>query len=149
MAKTKPTTELVPLETEIGKLVPAAVIGTATKIDLPASALPAEFGGVELETIETGFDPTVRWQKPGDFVAGVYEKTEADVGPNKSKLYTFRAKDRTFGVWGTTVLDRAFEGAIAEGTIKPGYLVAIIYAGDVETDYNPCKIFHIKVAKKK
>ena len=126
------------------ELTPAAVIGTNTKIELDQRLLPEEFQGQRLETIETGFAPTVKWVTPGNFVAGVYESTEHDVGPNKANLYNFDAKGKKFGVWGTTVLDRAFD----TGAIKPGNLVCITYLGGIPTDFQDAKMFNIQVVRK-
>ena len=132
-------------------LTPAQVQGLNTsKISIDPASLPDEFKGVTFEVIETGFDPTVKWNKPGDFIIGVYTGQEKEVGPNKARLYNFDAKGRAFGVWGTTVLDRAFDGALKAGILKPGYLLMITYAADVPSDYeaNPTKLFHMQVAKK-
>jgi hypothetical protein len=133
----------------ITALSPAAVIGMSTRIEIPQALLPEEFQGQELEVIETGFDPTVKWVNPGNFVAGVYEGFKEGIGPNKSRLYQFTAKGKPFGVWGTTVLDRAFDAALESKQISPGRKVMITYVGSVETDKQPCKIFHIAVAKVK
>ena len=128
----------------VTELTPAAVIGSNTKIEIAQELLPEEFQGQQLQTIDTGFSPTVKWVNPGNFVAGVFESIESDVGPNKAKLYNFEAKGKKFGVWGTTVLDRAF----ATGMIKPGYLVCITYLGGIPTDFQDAKMFNIQVVKK-
>ncbi len=142
--KSQEITELV----APSKITAAPLVGMSTRVDLPANVLPEEFGGMNLETIETGFSPTVKWTTPGQMCAGVYEGYEEKVGPNSSNLYNFNARGKKFGVWGSTVLDRAIIGALKNGQLHAGEMVAIIYVGDVETDMNPCKIFHIKVAKK-
>lgn len=133
-------------------LRPAAVVGVNTsKISLNEDQLPEEFKGATLEIIETGFAPTVKWNAPGDYVAGVFVSMEEGVGPNKACLYTLDAKGKQFGVWGTTVLDRAMRQAIATGQIKPGYLMMMTYITAMPSDYeaNPTKLFHIQIAKKK
>ena len=131
-------------------LTPAAVVGSNTKIVIDQALLPEEFQGQELETIETGFSPTVKWVTPGNYVAGVYVSTEQGVGPNKANLYNFvlpakhNRPAKAFGIWGTTVLDRAF----ATGQIKPGYLCCITYLGGIPTDFQDAKMFNIQVVKK-
>ena len=153
MAKTKnqdvattnePETALVIPE----RLSPAPVVGTNTRMEIPQNMLPEEFQGQQLEVIETGFAPTVKWTNPGNFVAGVYEGVEKNVGPNNANLYAFDAKGKKFGVWGTTVLDRALRAALSSGQLKPGYLVCITYLGGIPTDYQDAKMFNIQVVKK-
>lgn len=145
----KDNQELVELSAPT-ELSPAAVIGSNTKIDIDQALLPEEFQGQQLETIETGFAPTVKWVTPGNYIAGVYEHTEKEVGPNKANLYNFvlPAKagrpEKRFGVWGTTVLDRAF----GTNQIKPGYLCCITYLGGIPTDFQDAKMFNIQIVKK-
>lgn len=132
-------------------LTPATVQGMNTsKMMIDPANLPEHLRGITFEVIETGFAPTVKWGKPGDFVVGVYQGCDSDIGPNKAKLYYFDVQGKQFGVWGTTVLDRAMEGALSNGAIKPGYMVMVTYAADLPSDYdaNPTKLFHIQVAKK-
>ena len=130
-------------------MTPAAILGTNTKLAIPQNMLPEEFQGQTLEVIETGFAPTVKWENPGNYVAGVYEGYEEKVGPNNATLYQFDARGKKFGVWGTTVLDRAFKAALASGQLKPGYLVCITYLGGIPTDYQDAKMFNIQVVVKK
>lgn len=151
MAKKNQTEEVSTPETALvipPSLSPAAVVGTNTKMAIPSHMLPEEFQGQQLEVLETGFAPTVKWQNPGNMVAGVFTGVEVNVGPNKANLYNFDAKGRKFGVWGTTVLDRTFAKAIADGHLKPGYLVCIIYLGGIPTDFQDAKMFNIQVVKK-
>lgn len=133
----------------IAALSPASVLGVSSKMEIAESLLPSEFQGQELETIDSGFDPTVKWVNPGNFVGGIYVGMEEGVGPNKSRLYTFVANGQSFGVWGTTSLDTMFDHGLASGPIAPGRKMLIIYMGDVETDKQPCKLFQIKVLKLK
>jgi len=140
-----PETALVVPQT----MTPAAILGTNTKLAIPQNMLPEEFQGQTLEVIETGFAPTVKWENPGNYVVGVYEGKEEQVGPNKATLYNFDARGKKFGVWGTTVLVRAFGAALANGQLKPGYLVCITYLGGIPTDYQEAKMFNIQVVVKK
>lgn len=131
------------------KLNPAAVLGMSTKIDIAEESLPEGFKGVNLETIETGFDPTVKWNQPGDFVAGVFEGYEKGVGPNDANLYSFDAKGKKFGVWGNTVLDRALITAINAKQLEPGNMVLIVFIGTIPSKQtNETMIFTIKVVRK-
>ena len=130
------------------KLTPAPILGTNTKIEIEQALLPEEFQGQQLDTIETGFCPTVKWTAPGNMVAGVYEGMEIEVGPNHANLYQFNAKGKRFGVWGTTVLDRAFGTALKSGQLKPGYLVCLVFLGGIPTDYKDALMFNIQVVKK-
>lgn len=132
-------------------LTPANVVGMNTsKMQIDPANLPEHLRGVTFEVIETGFAPTVKWTKEGEYVAGAYVRMEQGVGPNKANLYTFDAQGKEFGVWGTTVLDRAMEKAIERGQIKPGYMVMITFVASLPSDYevNPTKLFHIGVVKK-
>lgn len=131
------------------KLKPAAVVGMSTKIDIDEALLPEGFKGVTLETIETGFDPTVKWNAPGDYCAGVFEGMEKGVGPNSANLYNFDANGKKFGVWGNTVLDRALVTAMNAKQLTPGNMVLIVYIGDIPSkQVNPTMIFTVKVVRK-
>ena len=131
------------------RMTPAAIVGNNTKLAIPQAMLPEEFQGQELEVIETGFSPTVKWVNPGNFVAGTYEGCEEKIGPNNAMLYNFDARGKKFSVWGTTVLDRAFKTALATGKLRPGYLVCITYLGGIPTDFQDAKMFNIQVVVKK
>lgn len=134
----------------IESLTPAAVIGVSTQLDIAKELLPEEFRGVDLEVIETGFSPTVKWITPGNYIAGIFTGFEEGVGPNDSRLYNFLTKgSKKFGVWGTTVLDRAFDEGLKAGKIAPGRVLMITYMGEVPTDKQPCKLFHVAIAKTK
>lgn len=138
---------VVPFE----KLTPAAIVGVNTNLQMEEALLPEEFQGQKLEVLQTGFNPSVDWVNKGNFVAGVYTGYEEKVGPNNAMLYNFIAKNgKPFSVWGTTVLDRAFDAAFKSGTLKPGYLTMITYVADVPSKFeaNPTKLFHIQVVKK-
>lgn len=132
-------------------LTPAAVVGVNSMVQIAQENLPEEFQGQELETLQTGFAPTVKWVNPGNFVGGVFVNFEEDQGPNHQRVYNFVTKKdaKPFGVWGSTVLDRSFDMHLAIGKIKPGSLVMITYMGDIQTDQQPCRMFHLAVAKVK
>jgi len=150
MAK-KDSTEVSIVPDMPTKLVPAATVGMNTNLPLDPKLIPSEFQGVDLEVIQTGFNPSVVWNEPGNFCAGVYTGFEEKIGPNNANLYNFETKQgKPFSVWGTTILDRSMEKAIATGTIKPGYLVMLTFVGTIPSKFadNPTKLFHIAVAKK-
>ena len=161
MATQKTVTKVEETETTlqvIPELTPAAVIGVDSKVALDESQLPDEFRGVTLETLETGFAPTVKWNEVGNFAGGVYLGKEVvnvkrTVGKNtqieENNVYNFEAKGRRFGIWGTTVLDKAFDSALEAGVIKPGYMVLVVFVGEIDVNQpSPCKMFQIKVVKK-
>jgi hypothetical protein len=131
-------------------LTPAPVIGVNTKVDFPEEMLPKELQGVTLETLETGFAPTVKWDKPGNFIVGVFEGVESKVGPNSANLYSFDARGKKFGVWGSTVLDRAMLTAMKLGQLQPGNMVFIAFTGTVPSDHegNDTKLFSVKIVRK-
>lgn len=132
------------------RITPAAIVGMNTKLEIPQEMLPQEFQGQSLETLETGFAPTVKWVNPGNFVAGVFLGYEQKVGPNNANLYSFDAKGKQFGVWGSTVLDRTLLTAIKTGQLKPGYMVCITFVATIPSDHegNDTKLFNIQVVKK-
>lgn len=133
----------------ISSLSPATVIKVSTKMEIAESLLPEEFQGQELETLDSGFEPTVKWVVPGNFVGGIFRGSKDGVGPNQSRLYTFEADGRPFGIWGTTALDTMMDEGMRRGKIMPGYKMLVIYMGSVETEKQPCKLFQIKVLKQK
>lgn len=133
----------------ITEMTPAAVVGMSTKQEIAETVLPEEFQGQELETLDSGFAPTVKWVSPGNFVGGVYLGFENGVGPNNSRLYQFKIGDKDFGIWGTLALDRLMDEGISKGVIQPGRKMLVIYMGSVETDKQPCKLFQVKVLKPK
>ena len=131
-------------------LTPANVVGLENKVEIDLNSLPKEFKNIKFEVIQTGFSPTVKWENPGEFVAGVYEGMEEKTGPNNTRLYNFDAKGKLFGVWGTTVLDRAFDNALKSGILRPGYMVIITFVATTPSDFedHPTKLFTMHVAKK-
>lgn len=134
----------------IPAMKPAEMVGIDTNIGFDPSQLPAEFKGVTLEVVQTGFNPSAVWNNPGDFVAGIYTGKEEKVGPNGAKLYNFETKaGKPFSVWGCTVLDRAFDLSEKSGLIAPGRVVMIMFVGTTPSKFeaNPVKLFQIGVAK--
>lgn len=150
MAKQQTKAELGTGLSLIPKMKPAAMVGMNTNVGFDASLLPNEFKGITFEVIQTGFNPSVVWNTPGDFVAGVYTGKEEDVGPNNATLYNFETKaGKPFSVWSCTVLARAFKQSEDVGLIVPGRVVMIVFVGTTPSkfDANPIKLFQIGVAK--
>jgi len=82
-----------------------AEIVESTVTDDTAVAVPEGFeGGREVSS----FASEVKFNAPGDYVAGFYKGMKEDVGPNHSKLYLIElpgGNKEVVGVWGSTVLD--------------------------------------------
>lgn len=142
--------------TVIPKLTPAEVVSKGgSDVEIDVSQLPDSFKGVTFEILETGFSPTIKWNEPGDFVAGIYTGMKTTTvnrkqGPEENTIFEFEAAGKKFGVWGTTVIERAMKEALDKGILKPGYLVMIVYTNDVPTNQpEDMKMFQIRVATKK
>lgn len=150
---TEETTSVATIEPNaiqpISGLSPASVVGVSTKMEIAESLLPEEFQGQELETLDSGFEPTVKWVNPGNFVGGTFLSWKEKIGPNESRLYSFEAGGQPFAIWGTTALDTMMDEGMKRGQIAAGRKMLIIYMGSVETDKLPCKLFQIKVLKLK
>ena len=75
----------------------------------------------EYEDVEIEF---WKFEKEGDFVAGVYLSKQSDVGANKSLVYNLeQPTGKIISVWGSTVLDTKMN------LIKFGDDIKIIYLG--------------------
>ena len=151
MAKKSDNQEVSTIPAMPTTLRPAAVVGINTNLAMDPSLLPDEFKGVDLEVVQTGFNPSVVWNEPGNFCAGIFTGMEEKIGPNNANLYNFETKQgKPFSVWGTTILDRAMIVAVQKGVIRPGYLVMVTFVGTIPSKFveNPTKLFHVQVAKK-
>lgn len=129
---------------------PAAVVGMNTNLAIDSSLLPEEMRGLKFEVIQTGFNPSVVWDKPGDFAAGIFTGFEEKVGPNGARLYNFEtAKGKPFSIWGTKVLDRVFDMAMKQGMLRPGLVAMVTYVGNTPSKFadNPTKLFHMQIVK--
>ena len=77
---------------------------------------------VRIETV-----PTWDFKEESEF-EGVFTGVEAEVGPNKSNLYSFRKESgEIVAVWGNTLLDTRFKN------LSIGDEVKIIYKGKMES----------------
>lgn len=78
------------------------------------------------------------WNKEND-IEGKLVKTETEVGPNKSKMYTIETDDGPVKVWGSTVLDDKLMG------VPQGTWVKIEYEGKLKSkkgaEYHSYKVF--------
>lgn len=151
-SKTKETTDvtiqdsrtvLAPL-----KCQPAQIIDNALEIS-KIEGLPAEFAG---GSFMTGFPPSVKFEKPGDFAGGEFIHLRTEVGPNYSRVYELAVPNGEGGtftvvVWGSTALDRQWDSAYPP--ILQGDKVGIVYIGEKETkrNQNPVKLFALKVVR--
>lgn len=128
---------------------PATIIDDAMEI-AKIEGLPAEFLGGKFET---GFPPTVKFEKPGDFIGGEFVYMRTDVGPNHSRVYELaiaggEGKDPVkVVVWGSTALDRQFDSAYPP--VQQGDKIGIVYIGEKATNrkQNPVKLFAFKVVR--
>lgn len=72
-------------------------------------------------------------------IEGTFLKTETEIGPNKSNMYTIKTKDGEVKVWGSTVLDDKLMG------VPTGTYVKIEYEGKLAskkgTQYHSYKVF--------
>ena len=79
--------------------------------------------------IEVGERPTAwDWQANPEFV-GAFIGVQAEVGPNKSNLYTFENEgdNKQYVIWGNTVLDNRFS------TLVTGQVIKIVYLGEAQS----------------
>ena len=82
------------------------------------------------------------YEEDGDFIEGVLIKAQADVGENKSMLYTLETEPSNFvAVWGSAVLDQRMS------LVKVGQKIKITFKGLGEKKFgkNPPKIFKVEV----
>lgn len=126
---------------------PAQIVDDALEV-AKIEGLPEEFLGGKFET---GFPPSVKFERVGDFIGGAYVMHREGVGPNKSRIYELAIGDGEKAlkvvVWGSTVLDRQFDSAYPP--IQQGDKVGIVYLGDKKTarNQNPVKLFAFKVVR--
>lgn len=128
---------------------PAMIVDDATEV-AKIDGLPAEFLGGKFET---GFPPTVRFEKPGDFIGGEFIHKRENIGPNNSRVYELGVTGANGAllkvvVWGSTTIDQQWDSAYPP--VQQGDKVAIIYIGEKETSrkQNPVKLFAFKVIRK-
>jgi len=83
------------------------------------------------------------YEKDGDFIEGVVLNKEANVGENKSWLYSIGIPTGVKSVWGTAILDSRMS------LVKIGDKVKITYKGlgEAKAGRSPPKIFKVEVDK--
>lgn len=151
-SKTKETTDVAIQDsrTVMGPLTcrPASIVDDSMEV-AKIEGLPAEFVG---GSFMTGFPPTVKFEKPGDFIGGEFVHLRTDVGPNHSRVYELAVPDGNGGtfnaiVWGATALDRQFDSAYPP--ILQGDKLGIVYIGEKSTKrkQSPVKLFALKVVR--
>lgn len=99
----------------------------------------------ELSTTGSSNNPIWDYKTQKELI-GIYEGMLENVGPNKSKMYTFNTKKGQVSVWGTTLLDDKIP------TIPIGNEVKIVYEGKMKNEktsrnYHSFKIYHRSVEK--
>jgi len=93
------------------------------------------------EKVETV--PTWDFKDEPEFV-GQFVVAEAEVGPNKSNLYTFKKESgEVMAVWGNTILDNRFKNLIKGDKVK------IVYKGKEKSpktgrEYNNFEVYKAK-----
>jgi hypothetical protein len=80
---------------------------------------------------------------------GVYKGMKTGVGAYKSNLYQFETKDGLTDVWGTTSLNMEMENYLANGIIKAGDKIKIVYEGKLKNDKTGRYFHSFKVFKAK
>ncbi len=115
-------------------------VAPAQGAGMPDSELPA--GWEDGEEAPGNFTPAANWQEPGEGFVGEYLGVQMDVGPNKSRLYAFKAADDSaVSIWGSTAIDPRID------FLQParGDMMLIQYMGDQPTSrgLNPVKTFRV------
>lgn len=86
-------------------------------------------------TVDTNSDV---WDKEKP-IEGTLTKTEHDIGPNKSNMYTIKTEEGEVKVWGSTVLDDKLLG------VPQGSYVKLEYEGKLKSkkgaEYHSYKVF--------
>ncbi len=115
-------------------------VAPAQGAGVPDSELPP--GWEDGEEAPSNFTPAADWQVPGNGFVGEYLGVQQEVGPNKSRLYAFKAADDSaVSIWGSTALDARMD------FLQParGDMILIQYMGDQLTSrgMNPVKTFRV------
>lgn len=84
-----------------------------------------------------------KYDKEGDFIEGIFQSLEDNVGENKSKLYHLDVNGEPKAVWGTAVLD------IKMSVVKPNDKIKIVYLGKGKSQKgkNAPKLFDVYIDK--
>ena len=126
--------------------------GGGRKTHIDQSQVPALFRGHKMQT--GSFKPVADWDKPGDCIAGTFQRVRTEVGPNNSRIYELNVdipellggrKPFEAAFWGSTQLDDLFD--THEPPVTEGDRVLIIYTGTSPTKrgLNPVKLFTLTV----
>jgi hypothetical protein len=94
------------------------------------------------EEAPSGLTPAADWQEPGEGFVGEFIGMQEGIGPNKSRLYAFKAADGSaVSIWGSTALDARMN------FIQPakGDTILVQYTGTQPTSRNlsPVKTFRV------
>lgn len=118
---------------------------TPVKIQEPKGRTVGEVeASPEWEEAPSGFGPYASFEKPGEFIIGVYQGLVKDTGPNKRNFYRLNVDDKIVGVWGNPSLDQPMSA------VPQGKLIRIVYLGNESTKrgQNPVKVYSVQINKK-
>lgn len=146
--KTKETEDTANVPAKKLELVPVSIDITQEVDEL--ADLPEELlKGAEI--YDSALPPSPTWEKPGEYLEGVYLGQKDHVGPNAQILYSFKVQfkgeSKEVAVWGSTNLDDRMRLA----NPQHGDHVVIIFKGETETarKQSPLKLFTVIVRRKK
>lgn len=111
----------------------------------PDAALPPGWSESD-EQAPSSFTPAADWQEPGEYFFGEYLGRQDQVGPNKSRLYAFKAGDGSaVSIWGATALDARMD------FLAParGETLLIQYLGSVPTSRGLSDVKTFRVMRRK
>lgn len=84
-----------------------------------------------------------KFENDGDFIEGIFVKSQEDVGVNKSMLYSIETPEGVKNVWGSAVLDTRMSLAKVGDKIK----ITFKGLGEAKGGHNAPKIFKVEVDK--
>jgi len=76
------------------------------------------------EEVGNFWDDMFLFEKPGEFITGIYLTSIDNVGVNASMVHVIEVDDDRIGIWGGAILDDRF------ARIQEGWKVAVKYIGD-------------------
>jgi len=84
-----------------------------------------------------------KFENVGNFIEGTLVQKQADIGVNKSNLYSIETPDGVKNVWGSAILDSRM------ALTKEGDKVKITFNGlaEAKPGKNPAKIFKVEIDK--
>lgn len=115
-------------------------------VDVDAPEVPEEIKALVDAEITPDFPPTFFFEKPGDFLRGVYAGRKEQVGPNASMVHLIEcgtgSEKIKVGIWGKTSIDLKLE------KVELGQKVFIqlmgLKPGKFSTDWYNFKVLTLK-----